>query len=65
MLLYKDEEMTIIRTEAIPGEYGQAVYSGTYIKNTKGYWYRLDLKWGTMYRIKDARQIRELDKLLD
>ena len=65
MLIFKDDQMVIVDIEEIlRGPYNTSVYSGRYIRNNKGYWYRVDIEWGHLKRIKYARQIEKLNALL-
>lgn len=45
--------------------YKYGPYSGWYIRRYDGRWYRLDLQFGQLYRMKYAGQVKRLNELLE
>ena len=59
---FQNEHMTLVHM-FYDAKYGP--YSGWYIRNDVGRWYRLDLQWGQLYRVKHAGPIKKLNQLLE
>lgn len=66
MLIFKDDQMVIMDIDTIiRGRYNTSVYTGRYIRNNKGYWYRVDIEWGHLKRMKYAGQVEKLNTLAE
>ena len=66
MLVFRDDQMVIVDIEhIIRGPYNTSIYVGRYIRNNKGYWYRIDVEWGHLKRIKYVKQVARLNALVD
>ncbi len=65
MILYEDVSYLILRvTEKIVGPYNESIYAGDYIRNGKGYWYRMEPNYGELYRVGHQSQVKKLEKLV-
>ena len=65
MIVLNDDQMVIMDVETkIVGKYNTSVYTGRYIRNNKGYWYRVDIEWGHLKRIRYVSQVEKLNALV-
>lgn len=65
VIILNDDLMTIIDVEKkILGSYNTSIFPGRYIRNQKGYWYAVEIEWGTLRRIRYVSQVEKLNALV-
>ncbi len=64
MILFRDYEMAVMQVpETIRGSYNKSIYAGRYLRNRKGYWYKMELNSGILRRMKYVYQVGVLEDL--